>query len=160
MYKRPPSVDEKYAALLLADLIANADEIIGKFGRRLTDEQAGEMRRHVDGMHAVLQAGLDTMPEGSREIIKRTAANVKVKIGPRTVGSLGDGYTCVPDTALDVLIGYAVSSECSICMRRGEEVKRCVLRGVLRTVSDLVADARRGECGYAGQRWEVDGTCH
>ena len=71
------------------------------------------------------------------------------------MGSLGDGYTCVPDTALDVLIGYAVSSECSICMRRGEEVKRCALRGVLRTVSDLVADNRRGECGYAGQKWEA-----
>ena len=61
----------------------------------------------------------------------------------------------MPDTALDVLIGYAVSSECSICMRRGEEVKRCALRGVLRTVSDLVADNRRGECGYAGQKWEA-----
>lgn len=154
-YKRPPSVEEKYAALFLSDYTCKADEYVDKFARRLTKEQAAQMHEGSRMILTALQAALDAMPEGTREQIVRTVTNTTVKMGPKTVGKLGDGYTCVADRHLDVLIGYAVSSECSICMRRGEEVKRCALRGVLRTVSDLVADARRGECGYAGKRWEA-----
>lgn len=154
-YKRPPSVEEKYAALFLSDYTCKADEYIVRFARRMTDEQAAQMREGSRMILEALQGALDAMPEGTREQIVRTVANTTVKMGPKTVGKIGDGYTCVADRHLDVLIGAAVSSECAICMRRGDEVKKCALREALRGASDLVLDAKKGECGYAGKMWEA-----
>lgn len=152
-YKKPPTVEEKYAALFLADYTCKADEYIAKFSRRMTSEQASSMRQGSAMVLSALNGALDAMPEGTREQIVRTVANTVIKVGPRTVGRLADGYTCVSDRHLDVLIGCAVNAECLICMRRGDEVRKCPLRAALRGASDLVADSRRGECGYAGMRW-------
>lgn len=151
MYRRAASQTEREAALYLAEILTKGEELGGVLARRLTGEQRQRLEHAVREMDAVLQSALDSMPEGTRESIKRTARNVVIRITPRSVGALGSGYLAVSEEDMGVLAMAAMRGDCActMCMRSGDAVRTCKLREVLRRHFE-VRDSRYGMCGYAG----------
>lgn len=151
MYKRPASQEEREGALYLAELLTRGESTGEILRRRLTDEQRSRLEQAVRDMDDVLQSALDSMPEGTRQLIKRSARNSVVRITPRAIGALDDGYLAVNKGDLDVLARAAMrgDSVCVMCMRTRDQVRACKLREVLRRHYEL-RDSKYGMCGYAG----------
>lgn len=151
MYRRPASGAERDAALYLAEILTTAERAAQTLERRIGPQGRARVEEAARAIDEELQRALDSMPDGARQLISRTARNSVIRIAPRSVGALGDGYLAVSEADLEVLALASMGGcwQCCMCMRTGDELRRCPLRPVLRRIYEA-HDSRYGMCGYAG----------
>lgn len=131
-------------------------DLADMLGKRISDADRDKLLGAARDMDEVLQAVLESYPKGTRAMMGRTARNAAVRIGPRSVGDMGDSYIAVSEDDIEVLAVGAMTGNyiCCMCLRTGIEVRKCPLRPVLRRLYEA-HDSRYGMCGYAGLTIQV-----
>ena len=153
-YKRPANTNEREMCIMMAELWGIAHDTVDTMHKRMGDDKYGEWQELLAHMRELYNDLLDTFPTGIRDMIKYTAQHMVIRTTPKSCGKVNDEWLCIKYETINVFAACALKNECSICMKRGDEIRKCELRRAFRATSDVVKDNVRGQCGYAGMRPE------
>ena len=155
---------EYYATRELFGIVSTFNRCAGELERRVREIPGGwRDLRLIQTLSEKLVVGiLQTVPRKKLAAIKRELYNTEVLVNvrrdvARPAQGEEDGFTYVPQRALERITQCAVNFECFCCEKKGTEAKRCQLRRDIEATYMFEYDCPAGQaCPFQGAVIETD----
>lgn len=149
---------ELHAVEYIAALEKRLDENDGYLEKRLRSipDMYRQYRLAKSSIGRVLDNLYDTMQPKALNHMLKVCQNSELIFRPKSILNESSDAQVITNKDLELLVGIAINSCCSLCLKTCSEIKQCELRKTLMNVAPLNELSDSSLCGYTNAVGECE----